>query len=73
MEIFCRRCRYVVAEDGTSPVWDEAHTARFHNPVSEGDFIRPRTPGDGLRKVVRVVHYTEGSVLYTASDRSMPG
>lgn len=73
MGIFYRRCRYVVAEEGTPPVWDETHAARFHNPVSVGDFIKPRIPGDGLRKVVRVVHYREGTVLYTVSDRSMPG
>ncbi|HDX8940711.1 hypothetical protein GW952_31030 (plasmid) [Klebsiella michiganensis] len=42
----------------------------FCNPVSVGEFIKPRSPGEGLRKVVRVVHYREGSVLYTIPERS---
>ncbi|QXD01176.1 hypothetical protein [Klebsiella sp. PL-2018] len=69
MGIFCKRYRYVVAEDGLAPVWDEEHTARFHNPVSVGDEIKPRRAGEGLRRVVRVVHYLEGSVLFTVPAR----
>ncbi|KAF1366306.1 hypothetical protein [Yokenella regensburgei] len=63
--------RYVVAEDGLPPEWDEAHTATYCNPVSVGDFIRHGKAEDGLRKVVRIVHYAEGAVLFTVSGRSV--
>lgn len=73
MAVFGRRYRYIVTEDGVAPEWDGEHTVSFHNPVSAGEFIKPRSPGEGLRKVVRVVHYREGSVLYTISARSVQG
>lgn len=73
MGIMVKRFRYVVAEEGLAPEWDVEHTASFLNPVSAGDYIKPRKAGEGLRKVVRVVHYTEGSVLFTISARSMQG
>ncbi|MGJ3289448.1 hypothetical protein [Klebsiella sp. PL-2018] len=73
MGIFKQRYRYVVAEEGGAPEWDDEHIAQFRNPVSPGDQIKPRRAGEGLRKVVRVVHYTEGSVLFTVSNRSMQG
>lgn len=70
MGFFGRRYRYIVAEDGLAPQWDAEHSVSFCNPVSVGEFIKPRSPGEGLRKVVRVVHYREGSVLYTIPERS---
>lgn len=73
MGMMGRRYRYVVAEDGLAPEWDSEHAVSFRNPVSVGEFIKPRSPGEGLRKVVRVVHYREGSVLYTVSARSVQG
>lgn len=73
MSILNQRYRYVVTEEGGAPEWDEAHTAQFRNPVSVGDQIKPRHMGEGLRNVVRVVHYAEGSVLFTISNRSMQG
>ena len=73
MSVFGRRYRYIVTEDGLAPEWDSEHAVSFRNPVSVGEFIKPRSPGEGLRNVVRVVHYREGSVLYTISARSVQG
>lgn len=73
MDILGRRYRYIVAEEGLAPEWDGEHTVTFRNPVSVGDQIKPPHLGEGLRTVVRVVHYREGSVLYTVSARSVQG
>jgi hypothetical protein len=64
MGILGKRYHYVIAQDGYPPVWDGEHTETFRNPVSTGDHIMPVRMGEKVRKVLRIEHYRQGSVLY---------
>lgn len=64
MGMLGKRYHYVIAQDGYPPVWDGEHTEAFRNPVSTGDHIMPVRMGEKVRKVLRIEHYRQGSVLY---------
>ena len=64
MGILGKRYHYVIAQDGYPPVWDGEPTDTFRNPVSTGDHIMPVRMGEKVRKVLRIEHYRQGSVLY---------
>lgn len=71
VSIFGTRYSYILAEDGEALRWDGERSIMLSYLVGVGDLINPGGKKSGWRKVVRVVHYPEGAVLYTVSVRSM--